>query len=93
MTADVLASQIRQALDPKVRLQARHIQVRMRTEDGCEAGARHFHRMLCMKESQCALVPDRRAVWVVKGRGVKLSALAGAVLIDTGCIGVRDLQL
>jgi hypothetical protein len=43
--------------------------------------------------SECSLLRDRPAVWLVKGKSMALSPLAAAVLTREGLIGTKDLQL
>lgn len=41
----------------------------------------------------CSLVPNREAVWEVKGRHIRLSTLAATVLMKEGLLGLRDIEL
>ncbi len=43
-------------------------------------------------ETRCSLLPRRLAVWSINGTGIKLSALAAAVLINEGKLNVKDLE-
>lgn len=42
---------------------------------------------------RCSLLPRRLAVWIIKGSGIKLSALAAAVLINENKLVVKDLDV
>jgi hypothetical protein len=92
-SAEKLASQIRQALHPDVKLRARNIQMKLREEQGCENGARHFHRMLNTENSQCMVTPERRAVWLLRGKEIRLSVLVAAVLLERGVLRTDELAL
>jgi hypothetical protein len=50
-----------------------------------------FNRPL--EESVCNLLPNRPAVWIVKGKGLKISSLAGSILLDDGILTSKDLTL
>ena len=91
--AGKLAAQIREALHPDVGIRARNIQTRLQQEHGCENGAWHFHRMLNLDDSKCMVTPKRLAVWEVKGRGIRLSAMAAAVLLERGVLKTEELAL
>ncbi|KAH7072144.1 hypothetical protein BKA63DRAFT_544524 [Paraphoma chrysanthemicola] len=41
----------------------------------------------------CGILPDRPAIWLVKGKKMALSPLAGAVLTKEGLLDPRDLEL
>ena len=41
----------------------------------------------------CAVLPDRNAVWHLKGTGVSLSALAATVLVSEGLIKTGALEM
>ena len=92
-SAEKLANQICEALHPDFKIRARHIQTRLQQEQGCENGAKHFHRMLNLENSNCMIAPDRLAVWKVKGRDIRLSAMAAAVLLERGFLRLEELAL
>lgn len=92
-TAEKLAEQIREALHPEVKIRARHIGMKLQQEQGCENGARHFYRFLNVESSRCAVAPDRLAVWEVKGKTIRLSALGAAVLVEHGLLSATALSL
>lgn len=48
---------------------------------------------LSPEEPACDLLLDRPAVWIVKGKGVKLSCLSAAILLNDGIISSKDLTL
>jgi hypothetical protein len=93
MTAGILANQIQQALQPDVKLRARYLQLNIQREQGSENGARHFHKVLSLDGSQCALTPERRAVWRLKGKDIILSSMAAALLSARGLIKQADMTL
>jgi hypothetical protein len=45
------------------------------------------------KVSRCDMLPNRSAVWFVRGRGLKISALAATVLLNEGALANKDLSM
>jgi hypothetical protein len=93
LTADKLAQQIKEALQPETRIKARHLGLKLQQERGCENGARSFHRALEKNQSRCSLLPERVAVFDVRDRNAHLSTFAGAVLLERGILGLKDLSM
>jgi hypothetical protein len=48
---------------------------------------------LPLEEPGCDLLPNRPAVWIVKGRGLKISSLAASILLNDGILTSKDLAL
>jgi hypothetical protein len=46
-----------------------------------------------LEEPRCDLLQNRPAVWLVKGKGLKVSSLAASVLLNDGVLTPKDLTL
>jgi len=92
-TADKLAQQIQEALQPEMRVSARQIGLRLQRERGCENGVRSFHSSISTKHSRCSIFPERFAVWNVKDRECPLSTLAAGILLQRGLICAKDISM
>lgn len=58
------------------------------------ASSRHYRDNSAPRdEKSCLLLPRRSAVWSTKGSGIKLSALAAAVLINENRLKIEDLEV
>lgn len=93
LTADLLARAIREALRPSYVKRARELGQLVANEKGAEAGAASLHNQLDLKSMRCSLVPHRVAVWKVKQREVRLSALAATTLLNANLLRFEDLEL
>jgi UDP:flavonoid glycosyltransferase YjiC (YdhE family) len=93
LTAHNLAESIQTALSSEVQAKAKTLGESIRHETGSETGAKGF--LSTLELSRCDLLPDRVAVWKVKGTGIKLSALAANTLLEAEAIegGVSALRL
>lgn len=93
LTADKLAHSILEALKPESLERAKELSLKIKAEDGCEAGAQSFHRQLHLPGLRCSLDPTRVAVWRVKRTDIRLSPFAAAVLGTEGLLDFSDLKL
>lgn len=93
LTADNLAAAIQKALEPTMMSKAEAFGRGMAHEKGTEVGAQRFHQMLDGDEMRCHLAPERAAVWWLRKKKMRLSALAAAVLTHDDLIDVKDLKL
>ena len=93
LTAEKLASQIREALKPDSLTRAKELSEKIAQEKGSEAGADSFHKQLRLSDLRCSICPDRVAVWRVRRTDIRLSALAATVLGTEGLLDFTDLKL
>ncbi|KAL2818040.1 hypothetical protein BJX63DRAFT_82548 [Aspergillus granulosus] len=96
LTSEKLADGIKMALQPETLRNAEELGEQMREEEGARNAICSFYRHLDVKSLQCSLCPGRPAVWWVrhsKSPGIKLSAFAATVLIETGLLKPHDLVL
>ncbi|KAI1628039.1 sterol 3beta-glucosyltransferase [Exophiala viscosa] len=93
LTADKLAAQIMDALKPESLERAKELSMKIRSEDGTEAGAQSFHKQLHLPDIRCSLDPRRTAVWRIKRTDIRLSPLAAVVLGSEGLLDFSDLKL
>ena len=93
LTADSLADAILRASEPDVVAQAQELGSHIQKERGNELGAQSFNNKLRPDDLRCSLAPNRVAVWKLKSRNLKLSALTAAVLAEKELINVDDLEL
>ncbi|KIW11297.1 hypothetical protein PV08_10597 [Exophiala spinifera] len=94
LTPEKLASQISAALEPVIKAKAAEVGATIKTENGCEAGARTLHNALDFDASRCQLTRDRIAVWETRGSyPVRMSALAAAALEERGHLRYSQLRL
>ncbi|KEQ68092.1 UDP-Glycosyltransferase/glycogen phosphorylase [Aureobasidium namibiae CBS 147.97] len=92
LTAENLAGQITQALEPQVQDRAKELSDRIRSETGAKTAAQMFHSTEQMQNLGCFLMPDRVAVWRVRRTNIQLSALAASILVAHGNIDRRRLK-
>ncbi|KAL4914590.1 hypothetical protein BDW62DRAFT_204479 [Aspergillus aurantiobrunneus] len=93
LTSEKLADAIRTALEDETRKKAAEIGESMREEEGVPNAICSFYRHLDVQTLRCSLCPTRPAVWWVKHSGIKLSAFAATVLVETGLVKPHDLVL
>ncbi|KAI5211608.1 UDP-Glycosyltransferase/glycogen phosphorylase [Aureobasidium subglaciale] len=92
LTAEKLASQITQALEPQVQDRAKELSDLIRSETGTKTAAGMFHATEQMQILNCFLIPDRVAVWRVRHTNIQLSALGASILIDHNKIDRKSLK-
>jgi hypothetical protein len=92
-TAQTLAQQIRDALQPEVKIRARHLGLKLEREQGCQKGMEFFHRSLNYDDSRCSILYDRLAIWQVKGTQIRLGVVAAAILIEHGHLRLHELDM
>lgn len=93
LTSDSLSKAVLKALTPEALEKARTLGESIAQEEGADAGAESFHRMLDISKHRCLVSPKRVAVVRVKKSTIRLSGLAAIVLGDEGLIGPNDLKL
>ena len=93
LTVDKLSDAIEMALKPSTQEKAKEIAKKMESDSGVRDGVRSFHRHLDLKSLQCAICPERSAVWHLKHTKLGLSAFAAAVLVEMGKINPDNLVL
>lgn len=93
LTAEKLADAIKEALTSGIQERSRQIGDKMQHESGSRDGARSFHGHLELRRMQCAICPNRPAVWRFRHSNVSLSAFAAEVLVERGKIMPQDLFL
>jgi UDP:flavonoid glycosyltransferase YjiC (YdhE family) len=93
LTVDKLSEAIEMALKPSTQKKAQIIGDNMKNESGVRDAARSFHKHLNLQSLRCAICPSRPAVWHLKRTDIKLSAFAGAVLVEMGRIKPEDVVL
>lgn len=93
LTAEKLASAIREALKPGSLQSAQMLGAKIREEEGTEVGGKAFHDHLKVDDLRCSLAPSRVAVWRVKRTKIRLSALAATVLANEGLLEFSNLKL
>lgn len=97
LTIDMLAEGIEQLLTPEAQMHADEIAKRIADEgDGAINAVESIHRSLPLRGDnslRCSILEDRVAVWELKGTHVRLSALAGQILVQKKVIKWHDLKL
>lgn len=93
LTANKLAEAIKTALKDETKKKAAEIGENMRHEEGVRSAVTSFYRHLDDDSLRCSLCPNRPAVWWVKHSGIKLSAFAATVLVETGLVKPSNLVL
>jgi hypothetical protein len=96
LTSEKLAGAITMALSREVQAKAEAMGDSIRSETGSVNGANSF--LASVEEmglGRCDLLPNRVAVWTVKGTNIKLSALAATILVEANIIdhGFKGLRL
>jgi hypothetical protein len=81
LTAERLAGNISQALEPEMQARAKELADKIRGEDGAGKAAEAFQNMPQMQNIACVLCPDRVAVWRIRKTDIQVSALAAAILV------------
>ncbi|KAI0158237.1 hypothetical protein GGR57DRAFT_459599 [Xylariaceae sp. FL1272] len=93
LTAGGLAEAIRVALKPETKERAKELGEKIREEKGADMGGQSFHKFIDFDGLRCAVAPSRVAVWRVRRSKTHLSALAAAILVDSGHLQYSDLKL
>lgn len=93
LTADRLASAIHSCLKPDTAEKAQKLGENIRAEDGARSAVDNFHQQLDTQRLQCALCPDRPAVWRIKSTRILLSAFAATVLVVDKKLNPKDVKL
>lgn len=97
LTADKLAEGIKYCLTDDARKAAERIAKDIAEEgDGAENACRAFHRGLVLhgtRSMRCSILPNRVAVWRMKGTGLRLSAVAAEMLVEKGLLSWKKLHL
>ncbi|MCJ1444108.1 MAG: hypothetical protein MMC23_004608 [Stictis urceolatum] len=93
LTADSLAACLETALRPESLEKARILGKKVEHEDGAAIGAQQFQDCLDVDSLRCFILPDRVAIWRIKHTAVQLSGLAGSVLITSGTLARKNLEL
>ena len=97
LTSDILAEAIQELLTPERQEGAKELSRRIEEEgDGALNAVKSFHRSLPLRGNhsiRCSILEDRVAVWWLKGRHVRLSALTAEILVERKKIKWSDLKL
>ncbi|KAK4106042.1 glycosyltransferase family 1 protein [Parathielavia hyrcaniae] len=97
LTVEKLADGIKYCITEEARRAAERIARDIEKEgDGAEKACQAFHRHLALegrRSMRCPILPDRVAVWKVKGTGLRLSALATEMLVFRGLVSRKKLYL
>lgn len=93
LTADKLASAIREALQPLTASRAAELGSKIKQEDGPANGITNFHGMLPMERMRCVIAAEKVAVWRLSKTETKLSAMVAFLLIEEGLIDADMLKL
>ncbi|KAK0733941.1 hypothetical protein B0T26DRAFT_635829 [Lasiosphaeria miniovina] len=93
LTAENLAAAISEALKPETQALARELGAKICEEKGADVGGKSFHEFLDTDNLRCTLAPSRAAAWRVRRTQLKLSTLAGEVLVKKGYLKYSDLKL
>lgn len=93
LTDDKLSAALIEALKPSTLEKAQELGARISQENGTEVGGKSFHDHLDCDTLRCSLAPSRVAVWRVKKKQTRLSALAATVLANEGLLDFADLKL
>ncbi|KAF2124318.1 glycosyltransferase family 1 protein [Dothidotthia symphoricarpi CBS 119687] len=92
LTVQSLSEAISFCLAPEATTAAQMICSQMATEHGVDAAVRSFHANLPLESIHCDIMPDLPASWMYKKSPIKLSKLAGQILVENGIIGPSDLS-
>lgn len=93
LTIQKLANAIKKALEERTKARANEIGEQMRNESGVENAVHSFHRHLDVGKLRCAIVANKPAVWRIRHSKTTLSAVAAAVLVETGLLKPQSLVL
>ncbi|KAL2845103.1 hypothetical protein BJX68DRAFT_277428 [Aspergillus pseudodeflectus] len=93
LTESRLANAIRFCLEGDTVEKAQKLGERIRAEDGARSAVDSFHQKLDIQRLQCALCPDRPAVWRIKKTRILLSAFAATVLVVERRLDPKDVVL
>lgn len=81
LTAEDLAGQIRQALQPDTKERAKELSDRIKHEHGTQTAAQFFSETPQMQNLNCFLLPDRVGEWRLRRTNIVICHLAAAVLL------------
>ena len=93
LTAFNLATAISAALKPAMLQNAKLLGAKIKQEQGAEVGMKIFHDRLPLAVMNCSIAPHRVAVWRVRKKSIKLSAVAATVLRKEGLLNFENLKL
>lgn len=97
LTAEKLAEGIKQCLTDEAKKNVAEIAKGVEKEgDGAVNAVRSFHRSLPLRgehSMRCSILEDRVAVWRYKHTSLRLSALAGELLVEKKKVRWKDLRL
>ena len=93
LTSENLSKAIKFCMQPDVVAKAEDCGLKVRQENGVKIGAASFHQKLPVDQMRCSLVPNKAAVWTVKGSSTKLSTFAAAILVDQKILEYSELEL
>lgn len=93
LTADKLASAIKEALQPITASRAAELGSKIKQENGPADGVTSFHDMLPMDLMRCVVAAEKVAVWRIAKTNTRLSAMAAFLLIEEGLIDAEKLKL
>ena len=97
LTAETLATGIKQCLEPKAKAAAELLANSIADEgDGAKNAVESFHKHLPLMDSRsmrCSVLPDRTAVWCLKDTDLRLSSLAASLLVQEKKIKWSELKL
>ena len=97
LTAEKLAKGIKECLTDEAKKNVQKIADNIAKEgDGALNAARSFHRSLPLRGAnsmRCSFLPERVAVWQMKGTQQRFSALVAELLVKEGKIRWKDLML
>jgi len=86
---------IRFCLTPEASAAAQRLATSIKAETGVKQAVRSFHNHILSYNIRCDLLPSRPAAWVYKtksGRSIKLSKLAGEILVYSSVIHRKHLK-
>jgi len=97
LTAEKLAIGIRYLLTDEAKKAARRIAHDIEKEgDGADNVCHAFHKALVLRgkrSMRCSILPDKVAVWQMKGTDLRLSPIAAELLVKKGFVSWKKLRL
>lgn len=93
LTSNRLASAIHFCLKQETVKKAQKLGENIRAEDGVRTALESFHQRLDVHRLQCALCPNRPAVWRIRRTKVLLSAFAATVLVEEKKLNPNNVKL
>jgi hypothetical protein len=93
MTEESLAHSITTALGPDIQTAVKVMAETIAGEHGNEDAAANFHHSLNVETMRCLLMPERVAIWRVKGTNLRLSNLAASTLLDHSLLELPQMKL